>query len=283
VCQCLGVALSQGRRVPTSQGLRVTVCQCLNSRVSHACRGKGLKHLLGATKRVFSLFYIFCNSDYRQRFPLNLNVVWRYRKQRFGVLKFLLSPLHSTRGGSQYVSISTVSVSQYASVSYWDTETLTYYVSASVCQCVNVSVSVCQCQCHSVSLCQCQCLGVSVCQCLCLTSACHTTYAGWLQCAAVCCSVLQCVEISKCSTYYVCWLTAACCSVLHCVAVCCSVLHCALLCCSQSLSLLWHNPHAVFLAWTAARCSVLPCIAACVIVLQSDSLSSMSYAHRWYL
>jgi len=26
---------------------------------NHACKGKGLKHLLGTTQRVFSLFYIF--------------------------------------------------------------------------------------------------------------------------------------------------------------------------------------------------------------------------------
>ena len=41
-------------------------------RDSHACTGKGLQHLLGATKRAFSLFYIFWNSDYRQWFPLNI-------------------------------------------------------------------------------------------------------------------------------------------------------------------------------------------------------------------
>jgi len=39
---------------------------------THACRGKGLQYLLGATKRAFSLFYIFWNSEYRQRFPLNI-------------------------------------------------------------------------------------------------------------------------------------------------------------------------------------------------------------------
>jgi len=64
----------------------------------HACWGKGLQHLLGATKRTFSLFYIFWNSDYRQRFPLKSTESSRYRKQRFGVLKFPWSPLHSTRG-----------------------------------------------------------------------------------------------------------------------------------------------------------------------------------------
>ena len=41
-------------------------------RVHRACRGQGLQHLLGATKRAFLLFYIFWNSDYRQRFPLKL-------------------------------------------------------------------------------------------------------------------------------------------------------------------------------------------------------------------
>ena len=65
---------------------------------SHACKGKGLQHLLGATKRAFSLFYIFWNSDYRQRFPLKSTGIWRYRILPFGVLRIPLSPLHSTRG-----------------------------------------------------------------------------------------------------------------------------------------------------------------------------------------
>jgi len=60
--------------------------------------GKGLQHLLGATKRAFFVFYIFWNSDYRQRFPQKWTWIWRYRKRRFCVFKVPLSPLHSTRG-----------------------------------------------------------------------------------------------------------------------------------------------------------------------------------------
>jgi len=64
----------------------------------HGWSGKGLQHLLGATKRAFSFFYVFWNSDYRQRFPLKSTEIWRYRKHLFYVLKFPLSPLHYTRG-----------------------------------------------------------------------------------------------------------------------------------------------------------------------------------------
>jgi len=49
-------------------------------------------------------------------------------------------------------------------------------------------------------------------------SACLGGGVEWLQCVAVCCSVLQCV--------------AVCCSVLQCAAVCCSVLQCVAVCCS---------------------------------------------------
>ena len=48
----------------------------------------------------FYFFYIFWISDYRQRFPLKSTEIWRYRIHRFGVLKFPLSPLHSTYGGT---------------------------------------------------------------------------------------------------------------------------------------------------------------------------------------
>ena len=41
---------------------------------------------------------MFWNSDYRQRFPLKATEIWRSRKHWFFVLKFFLSPLHSTRG-----------------------------------------------------------------------------------------------------------------------------------------------------------------------------------------
>jgi len=57
--------------------------------------GKRLQHLLGATKRAFSFFYLLWNSGYHQRFPLISTEIWRYSKQRFGVLKFALNPLCS--------------------------------------------------------------------------------------------------------------------------------------------------------------------------------------------
>jgi len=60
-----------------------------------------------------------------------------------------------------------------------------------------------------------------------------------LQCAAVCCSVVQRVAIVKdpaigpsvCAYATVCCivLAAVCCSVLHCVLVCCSVVQCVAL------------------------------------------------------
>jgi len=49
-----------------------------------------------ATKRAFSLFSIFWNSDYRKRFPLKSTAIWRYRKHRFCVLKYPLKNLYST-------------------------------------------------------------------------------------------------------------------------------------------------------------------------------------------
>jgi hypothetical protein len=45
---------------------------CTLSDTNHGWSGKGLQHLLGATKRAFSLFDIFWNSDYRQRIPFNI-------------------------------------------------------------------------------------------------------------------------------------------------------------------------------------------------------------------
>jgi len=36
------------------------------ARVGHACRGKGLQRLLGATKRAYPLFDIILKSDYRR-------------------------------------------------------------------------------------------------------------------------------------------------------------------------------------------------------------------------
>jgi len=54
-----------------------------------------------------------------------------------------------------------------------------------------------------------------------------------LQCVAVCCSVLQCVD---CHNFHHVFTgvpdlcVAVCCSVLQCVAVCCSVLQCVAVC-----------------------------------------------------
>jgi len=62
-----------------------------------------------------------------------------------------------------------------------------------------------------------------------------------LECAAVCCSVLQCVALS--------------CSVLQCVVVCCSVLQCVAVCCSV-------------VQCAAVCCSVLQCVAVCCRILQ---------------
>jgi len=89
-----------------------------------------------------------------------------------------------------------------------------------------------------------------------------------LQCAAVCCSVLQCVTVCfsvlqlgwqrlqlqrqhemRCVCIFTmlqrvavccCLLqcVAVCCSVLQCVALCCTVLHCVALCCSV-VQLVW--------------------------------------------
>ena len=43
-----------------------------NIQYNHACRGKGLQHLLSTTKCAFALLYIFWNLDYHQKFPLNI-------------------------------------------------------------------------------------------------------------------------------------------------------------------------------------------------------------------
>ena len=61
---------------------------------------------------------------------------------------------------------------------------------------------------------------------------------GWLQCVAVCCSVLQCV--------------AVCCSVLQCVAVC------------KDSNAVPGKP----CAYREVGCSVLQCVAVCCSVLQ---------------
>ena len=61
-----------------------------------------------------------------------------------------------------------------------------------------------------------------------------------LQCVAVCCSVLQCVQhrstsISLTAPYVGCSALMQCvaaCVLMQCVAVCCSVLQCVAVCCS---------------------------------------------------
>jgi len=50
---------------------------------------------------------------------------------------------------------------------------------------------------------------------------------SWMQCVALCCSVLPCAVVCCC----VLSCAAACCSVLQCAAVCCIVLRCAAVCC----------------------------------------------------
>ena len=70
-----------------------------------------------------------------------------------------------------------------------------------------------------------------------------------LQCAAVCCGVLQCVGAPLLSCVLrVLQCAAVCCGVLQCVAVCCSVLQCAAV---------WYN----VLQYAAVCCSVLQCVA----------------------
>ena len=82
-----------------------------------------------------------------------------------------------------------------------------------------------------------------------------------MQCAAVCCSVLQRVAVCYSVLQYnaVCCSAVQCiavnCSVLQCVAVRCSVMQCVTVCCS-------------ILQCAAVCCSVLQFVAACCSVLQ---------------
>ena len=84
----------------------------------------------------------------------------------------------------------------------------------------------------------------------------------WLECVAVCCSVLQCA--------------AVCCSVLQClecVAACCSVLQCVVVCRfttslhTSDLSLL----QCIAVCWVC--CSVLQCVAVCCSVSLYDFIA----------
>ena len=83
-----------------------------------------------------------------------------------------------------------------------------------------------------------------------------------LQCAAVCCSVLQraavCCSVLQCVAVY--------CSVLQCAAVRCSVLQCAAVGCSV-------------LQRAAVCCSVLQCAAVCCSVLQRVALTDRQLPH----
>ena len=67
---------------------------------------------------------------------------------------------------------------------------------------------------------------------------------------ALCCVVLQCVEVPEHSAESYCaGALQLCCSVLQCVAVCCSVLQCVAVC-----------------------CGVLQCVAICCSVLQCNAM-----------
>ena len=84
---------------------------------------------------------------------------------------------------------------------------------------------------HMMSYIQC----VAVC---CSVMQCVAVCCSVLQCVAVCCSVLQriavCFRVLQCVAVCGSMLQCVtmCCSVLQCVAVCCSVLRCAAVCCS---------------------------------------------------
>jgi len=129
-----------------------------------------------------------------------------------------------------------------------------------------------------------------------------------LQCAAVCCSVLQCVamcavdwtriafisnqtllEISPCPTFNCIrgsfsGLVAACCSVLQCVAVCCSVLQCVC-CVLQCVAPFWvpfEVPFNDLLQCVALCCSVLQCVAVCGSVWQWTPHRAYNSSVTWF-
>ena len=94
----------------------------------------------------------------------------------------------------------------------------------------------------------------------------------YVQCVAVCCSVLQCV--------------AACCSVLQCVAVCCSVLQCVAEQCTNTKNGVGVDDHFditvvgqmkigmmsfLLCDYRTSASSVLQCDAVWCIVLQSEN------------
>ena len=70
-CECSSVCMRVREFEPSGVCVYVCVRVCKTSevtreaRVGHACRGQGLQHVLGATKRAFFHFNIIWNSDYR--------------------------------------------------------------------------------------------------------------------------------------------------------------------------------------------------------------------------
>jgi len=108
--------------------------------------------------------------------------------------------------------------------------------------------------------------------------------AVFVVCAAVCCGVLQCVDLTHAFNLwknprmpYLCSVlqrVALYCSVLQqqrptglstCVAVCCNVLQCVAMCCSvMQCFTVWCS----VVQCVAVCCRVLPCVAACCSVLQ---------------
>jgi len=117
-----------------------------------------------------------------------------------------------------------------------------------------------------------------------------------LQCVAVCCSVLQCIEtcytVSRMTLTY-CMSGCAtstrtlqcgvvCCSVLQCVAVCYSVLQCVAVCCRAKylprVRVCYFHLHVAvwcsMLQCVAVCCSVLQCVAVCCSVLQGKVLTT---------
>jgi len=110
------------------------------------------------------------------------------------------------------------------------------------------------------------------------------TQSRVLQCVAVCCSVLQCVLITRWSLAHTSlgsWLKAVCCSVLQCVAVCCSVLQCVAVCADHEMK----SRAYVIRIVTRSRVlqcvcwSVLKCVAVCCSVCWSRDQVSHTLQH----
>jgi len=119
----------------------------------------------------------------------------------------------------------------------------------------------------------------------CSTLTCVAVSGSVLQCAAVCCSVLQPSLLLCCSVLrpslprgaqdggiHVVWYDAfkcgaVCCSVLWYTVVCCSVLQCVAVCCSRHCLVLPLYSHLYYVAWHIQVCAVwhsmLQRVAAC--------------------